>query len=459
MDENKKVKFVNDLTVGSVPKQLIAFATPLFFSGLLQTVYNMVDMIIVGKVVGSAGLSAVSIGGEILTLLTFIAMGFASAGQIIISQLLGAKQKDKVRALIGTMFTFLTLCALGVTVICFFAKDFILNWLNTPAEAFAYARSYVVVCVFGLIFIYGYNLVSAILRGMGDSKHPFVFIAIAAVTNLILDIIFVVFFKWAAFGAALATVIGQGVSFTFSIFFLLNHKEQFDFDFKLSSFKIEKESFISLLKLGTPMVLRSAAITFSKLYVSSWLNSYGLIASAVSGIGNKLQSVTNVFTNAISTAGGSMIAQNIGAEKYERVPKIISTSFIIDGIIAGFFTIITLAFPRAVFGLFNSEEAVLDMAMTFVPVCILLYAAGALRPPMFSLINGSGNYKLNFAIGILDGIVMRIGLALLMGVALDMGIYGFWYGDAFSGFVPFFIGGVYYISGKWKTRKYIINEG
>ena len=450
---------IHDLTQGSVSRQLIQFATPLFFSGLLQTVYNMVDMVVVGHFIGSAGLSAVSVGGEILMLLTFVAMGLCNAGQVIIAQYVGAGRRDLVARLIGTLFTFLMGCAVLMTVLCLGLRGQMLRWVNMPPEALDYGAAYVTTCSCGLIFIYGYNLVSAILRGMGDSRHPFLFIAIASVINLILDLVLIAVFHLGVFGAALATVIGQSVSFLWALFFLYRRREQFGFDFRLQSFRIDGEVFRPLIKLGIPMILQSAAISFSKLFVSSWINTYGVVASAVTGIGNKLNNVVSVFSQALSTAGGAMIAQNIGAEKYERVPRVNGTSLAYNALVAVALSAVTLLFPRVVFCLFTTEEAVLDMAMNYLPVVILLYASCVLRPPMTALINGSGNSKLNLAVALLDGIVMRIGFAYFLGQVCGLGIYGFWYGDGLSSCMPFVIGGVYYLSGRWKSRRLILREG
>jgi putative MATE family efflux protein len=333
-------------------------------------------------------------------------------------------------------------------VVCLLGLDWLLSALNTPAESLDYARQYSLTCICGLIFIYGYNLVSAILRGMGDSKHPFMFIAVATVVNLILDLVFVAGFGMGPFGAALATVIGQSVSFIWAIIYLYRHREAFGFDFKLESFRPDREVLPKLIKLGLPMCLQSAAIQVSMLLVNSYINAYGVVASAVTGVGNKLGSITSVVTNALSTAGSSMVGQNIGAEKYHRVPKIIGVSMIIDLSFAALLSFATVCFPRAIFGLFNSDPEVLDMAMTYIPVAVLLYVGFAMRSPFFALINGSGNAKLNLIVGLLDGVICRIGLAMLLGLVFDMGIMGFWLGNAFAGYTPFVIGMVYFLTGR-----------
>lgn len=454
----KKKTMIQDFTTGSVSRQLLSFAAPLVMSGLLQTVYNMVDMIVVGQYVGSAGLSAVSVGGEVMMMLTFIATGISNAGQVTIAQYIGADRRDMVSRMVGTLFTFLLICALGMTVICTMLRENILAWINMPQEAYAYGLDYLATCIFGLVFIYGYNLVSAVLRGMGDSIRPFIIIAIAALLNLALDMLFVAVFGMAAFGAALATVISQAISFICALVYLYIHRDQFGFDFKPSSFGIFPDTFAPLIKLGIPMMLQSASITFSKLFISSWINTYGVLASALTGIGHKLGTVANIIAQAFSTAGGSMIAQNIGAEKYERVPRVIGTSMVMDGIVSVVISAVTLLWPRAVFGLFTTETEVLDMVNMYLPAAILAYVAAMFRGPMLSLINGSGNFKLNISIAVLDGIVMRIFFAMFLGLVCNMGIKGFWYGDSLSGFVPFFIGMAYFVSGRWKTRKYILKD-
>lgn len=452
MSKQSSGTIVRDLTQGSVTKLLLVFAFPLLCSNLLQTFYNMVDMVVIGQFVGKNGLSAVSIGGDVLHFLTFLVMGFSNAGQVILSQYIGAGQHDRVKGTIGTMFTVTFLMAVLLSVFCSIFLDDFLRLMNTPKECFDLARDYSFVCILGLVFIYGYNLVSAVLRGMGDSKHPLMFIAVATIVNLVLDLVFVAGFGLGPKGAALATVIGQAVSFLWAIFYLYQHKEAFGFDFRLQSFRPDREVLPKLAKLGFPMILQSAAINFSMLFVNSFINSYGVVASAVTGIGNKLGSITAVVTNALSTAGSSMVGQNLGAEKYHRVPKIIGISAIFDLAFALFLSIVTVFFPRTIFGFFNSDPEVLDMAMSYIPVAVLLYMGFAARSPFIALINGSGNAKLNLIVGLLDGVICRIGLALLMGLAMGMDIMGFWLGNAFAGYMPFLIGGVYFLTGKWKRR-------
>ena len=446
----KRNAIIRDLTTGSVPRTLLTFSLPLFLSGLLQMVYNMVDMIVVGNFVGTEGLSAVSIGGEVLMLITFVAMGFSNAGQILISRYVGAQREDLVGEMVGTLFTLLESLAVIIMVIFLFTYQDIIRWLNTPDEIWEYTRQYCITCVWGVVFIYGYNLVSAILRGMGDSKHPFMFIAIASVINVILDILFVGPMGMGPRGAALATVIGQAVSFLFALRLLYKNREHIHFDFRPKHFRIYHNVIRQLLSLGIPMVIQSAAITFSMLFVNSYINVYGPVAIAVTGVARKLENMIGVVSQAISSAGGAMVSQALGAGKTERVPKVVGHAMWIVAIPAAVFALITAFRPEWLFGLFSQDPAVLETAISYIPIAMIQYLGCVLRPPNFALINGSGNSKLNLAVALLDGIFTRIGLSLLLGVSLAWGIRGFWYGNALSGLVPFLIGTVYLFSGSWK---------
>ncbi len=442
---------IRDFTRGSIPKQLFSFAWPLFLSNLLQVVYNMIDMMIVGNVLGKSGLSAVSVGGDVSNFLTFVAMGFSNAGQVLIARYIGARERHKLGKFVGTMSSFLISCAVFLSVVGLLFQKEILQVMNTPPEALEGALYYSGVCMAGLVFIYGYNIVSAILRGMGDSKHPFIFISMAAVINLILDIVFVMGFGMGSGGAALATVISQAISFLTCAVFLTKNRQKFELNIGMREFlHWDKEMLSSLIKLGAPMAIKSASVQVTKLFVNSWINSYGVAVSAFAGIANKVASIANLISTAMNTAGSTMVGQNLAAKEYERVKKILKQLAILTLSVSTLMSVTVCLFPNEIFGIFTSESDVLVIAGGYVPIAVLVFYGSALRAVMNALINGSGNYKINFATAILDAIVLRIGLALLFGLALGMEHYGFWLGDALAGFTPFWIGLIFYFSGGWK---------
>ena len=449
----KRSTMVKDMTTGKVVPLLLRFAFPLFVSNALQAVYNLVDMVVVGNYIGKAGMSAVSIGGDLLHLLTFVAMGFCSAGQVIIARAVGEQRPEDIRKTIGTMFTFLLSASAAIALVCYLLRSSLLSWLNTPAAARAYAMDYLVTCVCGLVFIYGYNIVSAILRGMGDSKRPFLFIAVAAILNMILDVLFVKYFHMEVFGAALATVIGQGVSFLASLVYLYRRRDSFGFDFQPASFRVDGPTFRRLLALGVPMAIQAAAVNLSKIVLMSWINLFDVTYSALAGIFNKLNTMCGVISQSFTTAGSTMVGQNLGGRKYKRVNETLLTILLIGMGFAALFTAVMLLWPEGVYGMFTPDPDVLSVAAVLtLPVILNFFGAGT-RSVAFSLINGSGRAKLNLAVAIIDGMISRIGLAALFGFALHWDCFGFWMGDALAGFMPLLIGGVFYLSGRWRSRE------
>ena len=442
---------IRDFTSGNVRRQLVSFAAPLFMSNLMQIVYNMVDMIIVGQKLGKVGLSAVSVGGDVIGFLTFIAMGFSGAGQVIISQYLGSGQKNKISRFIGTMFNFLMGISVCLSIICMLLRSQMLSVMNTPPEAFDEAMRYSTVCIAGLLFIYGYNIMSAILRGLGDSIRPFIFIGIAAVGNVVLDVVFVLFMNMGSRGAALATVISQGFSFISCAAYMLRNRHRYELTLTRSELTcIDRGMLSSLIRLGFPMAIKFASVMTSKLFVNAFVNSYGVAVSAFSGIAHKIGTITNMISNSFNTAGSSMVGQNIGAGCYERVGKIMKSIFSITFLIDSGLSLLMILFPEQIIGLFTTDPEVISIGLKYVPIAVVMFYGSAARSATNALINGSGNYKVNFATAIMDGIVMRIGLALLFGLVMGMEAYGFWLGDALAGFTPFFIGMVFYFSGRWK---------
>lgn len=450
--------FINDLTEGSVVKKLFYFATPFMLSNLLQTLYNLVDMAVVGHYMGSAGLSAVSIGGRLVELLTFLCVGFCTGGQILLSQQVGAKKYKEMQKTIGTLFTVTMVLALvlgGLSVI--FHKQ-LLGLLNTPEAAFDEAAKYMVICNCGCIFIFGYNALCSILRGMGDSKRPLLFVAIASVINLVLDVILVAGFGMGAAGAAIATVLSQAVSFIWALVYLIRKKESFGFTFSRESLRVDGKTLKILTKLGLPLSFQMAAISISVLFVNSFINSYGEAASAVYGAGMKLQNIPSIITHGLSTANSSMVGQNMAAGRPERVKKAVRTCFVINASVYAVFITGCLLFPRALFTMFTTDAAVLELAPMYLRITCIAFVASVFNSSFMSVVNGIGFTSLSMVIGLLDSVVARTSLSVLFGVLLDMGLPGFFLGSSLAVWMTALPTFFYYLSGKWKTYKLAVHQ-
>ena len=454
----KQKSLSKDFTKGSISKQMLVFSLPFMASNALQVLYSTIDMVIVGEYVGTAGLSAVAQSSLIVNFATMVCLGFSNAGQILISQALGAGKRKEMTRVMGTLFSFLMILAVALSVIMLTFSGVIMKLMNIPTESYDMSMDYFIICGAGLVFTAGYNMVSAVLRGMGDSKRPFLFIVIASVVNLVLDILFTGFWGWGVAGAAWATIIGQAVSFLFSVFYLLKHKEAFGFDFKAESFKIDGKYTKMIVSLGTPMAIQSGFINISMLYVNSMINSVGVVASATFGVGVRIDDIANKISQGIQYAALPMVSQNIAAKQQRRAQQIVWCAI-------GFATVLTVIFMtlyilcgKQLFTLFSSDPLVHEMSDTFIKAILWMFPAFTIMRGTHSFIQGIGNAKLSMVLALLDGVVLRIGLSWLFGIALGWGFYGFVLGYGLAPYGCAIPGIIYFLSGKWKKRRVLAEE-
>ncbi len=446
-------KIIHDYTTGNLPKQILLFSMPFMLSNVLQVLYGIVDMIVVGHVVGSDGLSAISTASQVFNFMNMLSLGFAMGGQVVIAQLVGAKKTEELKKCIGTLFTLVAALGVVMSVVSFLIASPVLRLLKTPDEAFSMAKDYLLICSAGLLFTYGYNLVASILRGEGESVQPCIYIAIAAVTNLLLDLLFVGVFGWGVPGAALATVLGQAVSFIWSIFYLLRHKEAFGFDFKKSSFRPDPKSAKNIISLGVPFALRSAAVHISMLFVTALVNADGVAASAVFGVGLKVDDVVRKISMGFNYASSAMVGQNIAAGNIKRTRQVVYWSWIYSGATYLLFFVVYITNIEFLFRLFTDDTQVLALAPVFVRAIVWSFPAMAIMRGTNGFISGIGNSSLGLIFSLLDGLVLRIGLSWLLGTVLGMGLFGYFLGYGLATYGTSIPGAVYFLAGRWKNRK------
>lgn len=452
----KRDTLINNLTEGPLKKQLLLFSVPLVLGNLMHTMYNLVDMAIVGQFVGSAGLSAVSTSGTITMLLYGLGIGLGTGGQILISQQVGARDEKGINTTIGTYFTFTVILAVAVTLLGIFLREPLLRMLNTPAEAWEEAVEYFFWCCMGIPFTYLNGGMSALLRGMGESKQPTVFITAAALSNIVLDLLFVAVLGMRAKGAAMATSIAQFIGCVWCLVFLYRNHTRFGFVMKAESFRMERKTLFTIIKLAAPAAVQTMVINISMLFVNAWVNAFGVVASAVSGVGSKLYSLFSIITHAMQSAVATFTGQNIAAGRHDRVRGTMYASTVYSMVFWLLSVGVCVFLPRQLFSLFTQEAAVLDMAQEYMFIQIFMYLGFALMNEPLGLITGVGHVNLNLAIAIADGVVARIGLSLLLGVGFGMGLHGYWWGQALAGFVSCIWGWVYFFSGRWENRKLVM---
>ena len=431
---------------------------PFMASNALQVLYSTIDMVIVGRFVGSEGITAVSQSSQIVNFATMVCLGISNAGQVLISQAIGAGKRKEMNDIIGTLFSFVSIIAVIFSAVIIFIRYWILNVMNIPEVAYDMAMSYLVICTAGLIFTAGYNMVSSVLRGMGDARRPLLFIGIASAVNLVLDLLFTGLLGWGVAGAAWATVIGQAVSFLFSILYLYRKRVEFGFDFKKESFVLNSRYVGMIARLGTPMAIQSGCINISMLFVNSMINSLGNVASATFGVGVRIDDIINKISQGIQYAAMPMISQNIGAGKPERAKQVVYRAWIFSLAMTLIFVLLYVLLGEQLFKMFSDDKEVHKMSGVFISAILYMFPAFALMRGSGAFIQGIGNARLCMVLALLDGVILRIGLSWLFGIFLNWGFYGLVLGYGLAPYGYAIPSMLYFLFGRWNKHKTLAEE-
>jgi Na+-driven multidrug efflux pump len=264
--------------------------------------------------------------------------------------------------------------------------------------------------------------------------------------------------KLEAAGTAIATVIAQLASFVAALVFLIRRREKFGIQLNRETTHMHKSHLAVLLKLGIPLTIQSAFIHFTQLICTSFVNDYGIVASTTNSVGNKIQKFITAFSSSVTQSAGTMVGQNIGAEKYDRVKKIIRTTILCSGVLCIISCLVVWFLPRQLFGLFINSgdvnfDAILELGEKYLHIVALIFIMTPIQGSTQAVVTGSGNAKLSLLSGLLDGVVLRLGISFLFTYGFHMGVIGFFYGNALARLGPVAVGTIYYFSGKWKTYK------
>ncbi len=441
----------NDLTVGSVPKELLGYALPFMAANALQAAYAVADMIIVGRYVGTAALTAVSTACRVVTLITMLSMGFCTGGQVRVAKAVG--NSKGINRAVGTLYTFILIAAAVASVVGVALCSEILKLLKTPEESFADARAYLIITSAGIVFPFGYNAVSAVLRGLGDSVRPLIYIAVSACVNVGLNFLFVVGCDLGAVGAAWATVTGQAVAFFIAVGYVFVKKEQVGFDFRAASFIPDKDEAKALMKLGIPFVMRSGAVNVSMTVLTAVVNASGVSAGALFGVGVQTDDFCRKIAIGINYSVTTFVAQNESAGKYSRVGQSVLTGIAYAFCVYFVFGMIYIFCPQSLFRLFTTDAEVLDGARTFARAILWAFPAMITMRATNGYVQGEGKSVLSFVLALTDGVVLRIGLCYLLGVTCGLGTYGLFLGYGLASYGSAVPGAVYFCVRERRRRK------
>lgn len=308
-----------DLTEGSVFRILVRFSLPYLLSCFLQTFYGMADLFVTGQFNGADTISAVSIGSQLMHMLTVVIVGLAMGSTVALSKAVGGRRKRHGAQVVGNTVSLFLMASLALTVVLMAAVNGIIAVIATPAEAVEQTRHYLLICFAGIPFITAYNIISCVFRGMGDSKSPMYFVAVAGVLNVLLDFVFIGPMHMGAAGAAAATVISQTVS-VLTAFYVLKKKD-FGLSVQKEDFRFCKPVMTEILKVGLPIACQDGLIQVSFLVITAIANQRGVVVAASVGIVEKIITFLFLVPSAMLSSISAIAAQNIGAGKYERADR------------------------------------------------------------------------------------------------------------------------------------------
>ena len=445
------IKIENDLTRGKVLNKLVLFSLPFLASNAIQSLYNVADMLMIGHFAGTHSMAGVNIAGHTTFILTNIVIGLCMGGTVLIGQYMGARNHEKIKKVIVTLITLLILLSVFITLVMLILKKPVLNLLRTPPEAYSEAENYLTVTVSGIIFIFGYNALSAILRGMGNSKQPFYFVTIACFTNIIVNFIFIKVFKWGAFGAALSTVLSQGLSVILCVRFMV--KNNFHFDFRLKSLKLHKEQLKLIFKIGIPTSIQNSIVGISFAFINTIVNVVGGVAGAAGlGAAGRFNSFAFMPIIAMSTSVSAMTAQNLGAGRMDRAISACKIGTVFSVIVCFAFFVLVKFFPSTMLRLFGSDPEMLNAGAEYLRA----FAWDFLIIPFVFCINGfligGGHTMFTLITGALCSVILRVPACYFFGITLGWGIRGIGYGVPTASAGVLLITIIYLFTGKWKEN-------
>lgn len=402
-----------DLTQGSVFKVLLKFALPFLVANVLQALYGGADLFVVGQYDDAASVAGVAIGSQVMQTITGIILGLTTGTTILIAMGTGAKDNEKVAATIGTSVYFFAVVGIVLTLAMVLLHGKIAEVMHTPEEAMADTLHYILICSVGIPFIMGYNVVCGILRGLGDSKSPLYFVLTACIINIGVDFLLVGGFGMRAAGAAVATVLSQGISFLAALWFL--HRRGFHFKFGWQDIRPNKFLSGQIVKLGAPIALQDALINISFLIITVIVNRMGVIASASLGVVEKIIVFAMLPPTAIAAAVSTMTAQNYGAGLVRRMTRCLYCGIGMSLVFGLSVCLYSQFCPETLTGIFTKDAAVIDMAAKYLRGysldCIMVSFVFCIN----SYFSGQGNSWFPMIHSMIATFLFRIPLSYLFG--------------------------------------------
>ena len=441
------------MTEGAPWKHILRFSLPVLAGSLLQQLYNTVDTIIVGQFAGEASLSAVGTTGSITFLFLAVAIGFSTGNGVVVAQCYGARDEEKVKRNASTGILFLMILGVVSAVVGIIAAEPVYTYLvNVPKDFLDLTLEYFRWYAVGLIFQFGYNIFSAILRAVGDSAATLYFLLISSVLNIVLDLLFVGVFNWGVTGAAVATDISQLVSFIAAYFYMV--KKYPVFRFKLKDYKWNGKMVLKTVTVGFPIALQLMVVSIGFTFIQSAVNGFGQAMTASFTVGQRIEMYLNLPCNAFQTTLATYTGQNIGADKLDRIKSGTRQTLAISlgmTLIISFFVWI---FAGDIISLFGLSDQAAEYCLSHLQAVAIINIVLAMYIPLFGVFQGSNHSAIPMIVACC-ALTMRVLTTYIFRYSDFLGHTIIWWNGIFGFSVGFLITWSYYLSGKWKNNSTI----
>lgn len=411
---------MNDFTQGSILKKMIKFMIPILGALVLQAMYGAVDLMIVGQFGTTSGLSGISTGSNIMNLATFVVAGLAMAVTVQISKYIGMKNEERIGRLLGATIALFSIISVVVSVVLIVFAPQLSVLMQAPEEALDLTVQYVRICGTGFLLITAYNTISSVFRGLGDSKSPLIFVAIACCVNIVGDLVLVAGFGLNVIGAAVATVAAQGISVMLSV--LIIRKKQLPFHIHKQDICLNEE-IKGIFKIGTPIALQELLTQLSFLALCAFVNSLGLAASSGYGVASKIQGFVMLIPGSLMQSMSSFVSQNVGAGKEKRAFRAMLTGIGIGAVVGVFVFIGVVFYGDVLAGIFTNDAAVVQEAFHYLRGFALEAIVTAVLFSFMGYYNGHARTFWVMIQGLAQTFIVRLPMAYIMTMQPDASLF------------------------------------
>lgn len=442
---------MKDLTTGKEASLILKFALPMLLGNVFQQLYNIVDSIVVGNFIGKEALAAVGASFPIIFAFLSLIIGIASGSTIVIAQYFGAKDIEKVKRTINTLFIFLFFASITISIVGIIFSEEIFRLLRLPEEIIPQAKTYFNIFMGGVIVSFGFNGTSAILRGLGDSKTPLYFLIISTFINIGLDLLFVLVFNMGIAGVAIASVIAQGGAFITAIIYLNKTHKIVHFSFK--DLKFDREIFKKSVRIGLPTGLQQTFVAAGMMALISIVNGFGTNVIAAYSVATRIDSIASLPAMNFAAALATFVGQNIGAKKIERVRAGFIATLKMSSIISVIVSVSVLLFSTPIMSLFTNDAEVIRIGKEYLIIVSAFYIVFTSMFTIAGVMRGAGDTLIPMFISLIALWIIRIPGAWIL--SKKFGEIGIWWAIPMGWFVGFLLSYIYYLTGNWKKKSVV----